>query len=284
MQCRKDGSWGTECLGEITPSKERCDGRGIDEDCDGLADLKDNDCKCIDGSIRDCIVPGALGDCSLGRSKCQDGSFGACEPRFLPSTESCGTRSNPEPGLAEPTGDEDCDGLENESDHGNKFMPAKGIRYMLDEDQDGWGAMKGSNLIRRYCSASQVPPNYTLYNPTKQTDCGDCPGELGREVNPGVTGFHINPSKCLQDVNWSGGTFDYNCSGKIETPQGFLTDTFQCRMVDVHCEGVAGWVTEGGAPQCGRLGHWKKADQCYVDSGKCEELVAPPPTTNIKCK
>lgn len=139
--CTKEGSWDTaECLGQILPRKEVCDGKGFDEDCDGTADLKDPDCECIDGRSQPCDVVGARGDCRLGKKICQNGRWSSCQPRFQRMAEKCGPRFANDHGFPKPTGDEDCDGQIDEADAGNGFQPEGSRQYMRDLDGDGYGA------------------------------------------------------------------------------------------------------------------------------------------------
>lgn len=309
-KCTLDGVYDrSECFGQVKAQPEKCDGRGLDEDCDGAADLRDSDCDCIDGreeacghsntgicrlgkrycrngkwgkcvgavmpkaqeicdgkldhncnnisdqqececindTLSPCKVPGKRGDCSLGVAKCRNGRLGVCTSRFRPIKESCRDRPNDDHRLPAPVGDEDCDGLRNESDAGNSFLPVGGVEYMKDEDGDGFGAM-GPGGIRRYCvdNDSGRPSYFVRATSNKNKDCGDCPGPSGRAVNPSVTDHSTVESTCLREEKWRWGFFDYNCD-KREVAKYTLVGT--CEEKNEECITVGTWWDE--IPGCG---------------------------------
>lgn len=92
--CRDDGSGFNTCLGQVTPSLERCN--GLDDDCDGAVD------EGIAGIGGPCTT-GLPGICAQGTLQCQ-GGMTRCAPLVLPFT-----RSETCNGL-----DDDCDGLVDE--------------------------------------------------------------------------------------------------------------------------------------------------------------------------
>lgn len=272
VQSCSDGTWGM-CVGAVGPRPERCDGVGIDEDCDGAADLADTQCNCIDGRIEGCAVLGQRGDCRLGAKTCRAGQWGRCISRFSAQKEICGVPRDKNDNLLGPrTGDEDCDGQIDESDRSNNFMPddplRQGTLYMLDEDGDGYGAMSArqSDILRRYCNShsEDVPVGFVAAIPNRHnTDCGDCPG-TGFNVNPGYTGPYMkDPNPCLQEVKWrpnAQGAFDYNCSnaGTLEH-----RGTFSCVLQGDECVGVGYW--EDGEPRCGEEARFYSADGCWKE-------------------
>jgi hypothetical protein len=89
-----DGKWGA-CVSEKQPQTEICDGRPIDEDCDG-----DNNtgCDCVNGSSRPCPGASSVGECSAGTQSCNNGQWGACQNKVDPKSETCNGR------------DDDCNG------------------------------------------------------------------------------------------------------------------------------------------------------------------------------
>lgn len=274
-----DGKWGS-CVGAIGPRPERCDGAGIDEDCDGAADLADSQCECIDRRVEACKIFGQRGDCGLGSRTCSAGRWGRCLSRFRASEEVCGIpRDKDDAALGPRTGDEDCDGQVDESDRNNNFMPKdpqrQGALYMLDEDGDGYGAMSSrqSDILRRYCNSrkNEVPADFVPAIPGRHnTDCGDCAG-TGFNVNPGYTGPHMkDPNPCLQQVNWrpnAQGAFDYNCSnaGTLEH-----RGSFRCVLQGDSCIGVGHWQDDE-EPRCGEEARFYSKDGCWKeeDIDKC---------------
>lgn len=82
-----DGVFG-ECIGEITPTEETCDGE--DNDCDGSTDeLPERTC-----TIDDPLV---MGECAIGIEVCRNGAV-VCQSRNGPQSDSCNGK------------DDDCDG------------------------------------------------------------------------------------------------------------------------------------------------------------------------------
>lgn len=107
---------------------ERCDGAGVDENCDGVANPPAL-CSCTDAASRSCDVGGFVGVCAAGTQTCLEGSFADCS--IGPETEVCDGR------------DEDCNGV---IDDGLR------IDCYVDEDNDGFSATSAAMLSE--CPAS----------------------------------------------------------------------------------------------------------------------------------
>ncbi|MBU1164749.1 fibronectin type III domain-containing protein [Patescibacteria group bacterium] len=100
--CDQNGNWGN-CEPE-SGNQEYCT-NGVDDDCDGLTDGEDPDCReCEDEEIQRCDT-GNLGICSEGTQTCDEGLWGACEQHQYPTEEVC-----------ENSQDDDCDGLPDRQD------------------------------------------------------------------------------------------------------------------------------------------------------------------------
>lgn len=299
-QVCEDGKWG-KCKGEIGPKPEQCDGKGVDEDCNGTADIDDPRCDCNNRDIEACEVPGGRGDCRLGKKTCSAGRWSSCTARFRSTIEICGARRDKDDNtLGRRTGDEDCDGQIDESDHSNNFAPDDPLRqgqvYMLDADGDGYGAMRmnrpQSTVVRRYCNSRkhEVPTGWVVARSGRaDSDCGDCPG-TGSIVNPGYTGpARTDANACLQQVRWkngvSGAYFDYNCSGRGEL--GGSRAIYKCVKIGGSCSATGYWNQR--MPSCGeRAGFYRPADCHLYDIGEEEEICGvgrlSPRETTAGCK
>lgn len=270
MTCGSNGKWGDTCLGEVKPTAELCDGMGVDEDCDGAADLEDAKCTCLDGDTRECSVLGELGDCRLGTQSCLDGRFERrCSARFEKATESCGVRRD---SWGSASGDEDCDGSIDESDRTTP-EPKDCRYYFLDKDGDRFGA-KGKNIALNaldatfgcVCDASQVPSSWKMGPKNKaNVDCGDdCRKKGGELVFPGTTKYYDEPSECLEKLG-SPKPYDYNCDDK-QTPS--KQAGFRCKREGASCVAAGYWKSV--APVCGAKESYGLPEDCSPEGDGCK--------------
>lgn len=269
------GEW-QQCEGEVKAQMEICDGAGLDEDCDGRADLDDSDCECLNNQHELCDT-GLEGDCSLGQRRCVAGVWESCTPRFpeLPR-ENCGAPRSDEHGEA--IGDENCDGEVNNTPIGG--IDPEGCKvYMLDEDGDGYGALganysSGAADFTYGCFCPGKVPNSELVVSTDNNfnrDCGDCKHD-GALVNPGRQEYRQEASACLARLTWKGGVFDYNCS---EAQERELDGVGGCEERGSQCEQLPGrW--DNFIPACGEQG--RLAGQCGSASPPCLKI----PSTAIR--
>lgn len=267
--CDDSGNWG-KCEGETKPSKEIC-GSGKDEDCDGKTDLEDSECECLNNAPPSTCSLRGQGDCALGKRGCSNGRWGACQPRFPKlRQEACGTRKD---SFGQASGDEDCDG---DVDELAPLAPTGCTNYMVDEDNDGQGAMgdsanqRGARNPTHGCFCSKPSGGGWVRasgTGSVNADCGDC----DRNVRVGQTQFFPRPSQCLGQVSWSGGAFDYNCNRRAEQQH---TGMAECGFVGTECKVVRGyWSDTRGVPKCGDQA---RAGLC---GGNFEDQVCNPLST-----
>jgi len=136
-ECRKGTETCTagkmsECVGEVKPSVEICDGR--DNDCDGEIDATDGEDVCC-GDIGDTEPCGltdesldSVGICSLGVRECTDSGWSECEGAQGPRMETCGNNM-----------DDDCNGMVDD-DCGPMPSCFDGIRNGNEEEVDCGGS------------------------------------------------------------------------------------------------------------------------------------------------
>lgn len=94
--CSTLKKWG-ECKGEVTPSKEICDGE--DNDCNGKTDeLPECKTGCTDGKTKPCYTgpkgTEGKGMCKAGKQTCKSKKWGECQGEVKPSKELCDNQDN----------------------------------------------------------------------------------------------------------------------------------------------------------------------------------------------
>lgn len=282
-QCRKgtqacsNGVWGT-CEGSLAPQSEICDGKGLDEDCDGKIDLEDPDCECIDGNSP-CTIPGMKGDCSLGIQRCVAGKILECTAVRKAGVERCGLTQVDLFGRG--TGDEDCDGLVDEE---SPERPLGCKMFAIDKDSDGWGAIGPSFFedpknATYGCFCEQPPEGLEemvrIVEGRENKDCGDCETQDSDTVRPNQKKYFEEASACLESSAWKGGAFDYDCSGESEVKHvgkrrgRCVGDPFagdECHWA----EGSTGFWEEDVTPACGEEAVFAQCRQARFDGKTCQ--------------
>lgn len=115
--CNGQGTAYGPCIGEIVPQTESCSLPG-DEDCDGQINESGAGCICAPNTTAACYTGPMgtqnVGNCKAGVQTCngQGSAYGPCIGEVVPQLETCAM-----------PGDEDCDGLANESGAGCVCAP-----------------------------------------------------------------------------------------------------------------------------------------------------------------
>lgn len=270
------GAYSLDCVGEVGPIAEVCDG-SIDDDCDGVPD---DGCDCTNGDTRDCGMT-AVGACELGTETCADGAWGPCTGEVAPrSTEVCGG------------GDADCDG---EVDETSDVAPAAGaVRCYPDLDGDGFGRQGATGVLRCSCETDETDG--------AASDCNDSndevfPGQTDSFVNPHCPpGFEVCPDSaqprgvgcvvagtpCSPGISSATGlSWDYDCD-TTERITVFLSAIRSC-SAPLACTGsgeTVHWqqiVDCGPVPTTGGIPRTSFALACESMAGVCTQTSASTP-------
>ncbi len=274
------GNWG-ECVGEVKPSPENCDGK--DNDCNGTID---EGCECQDGSTRPCGY--TQGICQQGTQTCTNGVWGVCSGAIWPEPETCDGQDNDcdgviDNGLFRPCGtdigectagtqqcingqwmecvgivgptveicdnkDNDCDGQFDEADDGSPLSMECGI--------DTGECKKGKRICTdgiysQECVGSIQP--VTEICDSKDNNCNGVTDEGCSCIDGQQRSCGINIGACEQGTQWCSDGKWGQCIGSID-PQPEI-----CDGQDNDCDGTADEADSGG----------QLSIKCGIDIGEC---------------
>ena len=230
----KDGKFGP-CVGEIKPEKELCDGKGLDEDCDGKVD-QFPPCKCTKGKTQSCGSD--VGECKKGTQTCdKGGKFGACTGEIKPVAELCDGKDN------------DCDGS-------------------TDEDFPGLGQQcsQGKGLCLRtgtsVCSQDQKSVVCTAKagSPSKEV-CDGKDNNCDGQIDEGYAKLH---QPCSQGQGECKNTGKYTCKADgSDVECGVTASPPQAEVCDGKDNDCDGQTDEDLAPlTCGKGNCFVSVDAC----------------------
>ena len=215
----KEGTFG-ECLEQILPSTEVCDGK--DNDCDGKVDEDES------GNLLSQSCGISTGECQQGKKTCIDGSWSGCEGNVNPADEICDGKDN------------DCNGHTDDNVTVPSADKIKGVCA---------GQVKRCNGTNGW-----VNPDFASVSAYQafETQCdeldNDCDGLTDESIwrdcydadasTKGVGICHKGTQQCVGKNAWS------SCSEQQ------LPVTEVCDGVDNDCDGA---VDEGlGSTTCGK--------------------------------
>ncbi|MGC9043130.1 MAG: MopE-related protein [Myxococcota bacterium] len=247
-QCRKglyiciNGQYTTECIGEIRPSEEICD--GLDNDCDNAVD---EGCSCINGQTRNCGLN--IGECRYGTQMCINGQWSICEGGVNPTPEICDNKDN------------DCDGQTDEEIVRNCGTNVGMCEFGIQTCSAGnWGECQGG-----------INPSLEICDGLDN----DCDGQTDEELTRTCSS---NIGECRQGIQtciggaWGlceGGIMpsEEKCDGKDNNCDGTTDEGCSCITGETKPCGSNIGECKAGVQTCLENGQW----------GPCVGAVNPAP-------
>tara|TARA_B100000609_G_scaffold199150_1_gene200904 strand:- start:16679 stop:19822 length:3144 start_codon:yes stop_codon:yes gene_type:complete len=209
----ENGMWSKTCVGTIKPQPERCDGKGIDEDCDGVID---GGCQCTDKETKPCGL--FVGACRKGLKTCLNGIWSLCEGEIKPVAELCNGK------------DDDCDGkIDGLSPRPCYSGPKKteGVSHCQKGIQacvDGlWESCKGERLPRtELCNFQdddcdgEVDEDFPNVGSSCSEANGVCVNRGTYVCNPDGTGTTCGALRPDAPTSELCNAFDDDCDGQVD--------------------------------------------------------------------
>ena len=236
-----------ECVGDLQPIEERCDGE--DNDCDGLIDEGPDGLPLTESCYGGAPDTEGIGLCQAGARVCNEGAFGACEGQVLPFGETCNGE------------DDDCDGEIDEGDAVGGFICNTGLL----------GACATGTTVCEDEGTTCVPINSPAPEICDGLD-NDCDGLIDEGPEPGS----VLERACYDGPEGTEGVGA--CEGGVQRCGGgewgrcldqVVPTEEQCNLRDDDCDGEEDEGAAGGGNACST----GLAGACGVGVTSCVEGV-----------